>query len=79
MKITQICCNSLYSIRFVEFFKSDGNALDAYFELISRPFKCIGIFATAESAKTEMKRLTDLHDQLAVKAMPSRQRKISVH
>ena len=74
MKITQVCGNALYSIRFVEFIKSDGKVLEAYFELINRPFKCVGIFTTVESAKEEMKRLTDLHGQLVNKAISHRQR-----
>ncbi|PUA29662.1 MAG: hypothetical protein B0W54_03575 [Cellvibrio sp. 79] len=76
MKITQVCGNALYSIRFVEFFKNDGNVLDAYFELINRPFKCVGIFATADAAKLEMRRLSALHEQMAIKAMPMRERKL---
>jgi hypothetical protein len=76
MKITQICGNALYSIRFVEFFKSDGSVLDAYFELINRPFKCIGIFATAEAAKMEMRRLSALHEQMAIKAIPVKERRL---
>ena len=79
MKITQVCGNALYSIRFVEFFKSDGHLLDAYFELINRPFKCIGIFTTAEAAKMEMMRLTALHDQIVHKTLPSRERKLQQH
>lgn len=60
MKITQVGGNAFYSIRFVEFFRSDGNPLDAYFELICLPFRCVGIFMTAESASHEMNRLTEL-------------------
>lgn len=67
MKITQIGGNALYSIRFVEFFRSDGNLLDAYFELINLPFRCVGIYVTVESAKAEMERLTDLQDRRNIK------------
>lgn len=61
MKITPVCGNAFYSIRFVEFTKNNGHPVEAYFELIQSPFKCIGIFNTAEEAKDEMKRLTELH------------------
>ena len=67
MKITQIGGNALYSIRFVEFFRSDGNLLDAYFELINLPFHCVGIYVTVESAKAEMERLTDLQERRNIK------------
>ena len=58
MKITPVCGNSFYTIRFVEFIKNDGHLVEAYFELINNPFKCVGIYTSVEEAKTEMDRLT---------------------
>lgn len=63
MKITPVCGNTYYSIRFVEFIKRDGSLAEAYFELINHPFKCVGIFSTVEDAKAEMQRLTLLQQK----------------
>lgn len=63
MKITPVCGNAFYSIRFVEFIKNDGHRVESYFELIYNPFKCVGIFTSVDAAKEEMKRLTELHCQ----------------